>query len=207
MHDQNNVFYAIALSVVVLIAWQYFFATSFLGKPAAPHTSQPKTSQIGSAVSGTGIIHPEVPAVAIPGAQPAEPSSRAQALARSQRIAIDTPRLKGSIALTGGTMSVFLNRGNGTFGPRFQFVALPMNWTTRLEARDLDGNGSPDIVVPATDGVAILFSSCLPAPSCDDANPCTTDSWEVLSQACLHPKVADGTDCGAGHTCPAGVCK
>ena len=31
MHDQNNVFYAIALSVVILISWQYFFATSFLG--------------------------------------------------------------------------------------------------------------------------------------------------------------------------------
>lgn len=26
MHDQNNVFYAIALSAVVLITWQYFFA-------------------------------------------------------------------------------------------------------------------------------------------------------------------------------------
>ena len=36
MHDQNNVFYAIALSLFVLITWQYFFATSFLGKPAAP---------------------------------------------------------------------------------------------------------------------------------------------------------------------------
>ncbi len=37
MHDQNNVFYAIALSVVILISWQYFFATSFLGKPTTIH--------------------------------------------------------------------------------------------------------------------------------------------------------------------------
>ena len=39
MHDQNNIFYAIALSVVVLITWQYFFATSFLGKPSAPRNA------------------------------------------------------------------------------------------------------------------------------------------------------------------------
>jgi hypothetical protein len=41
MHDQNNVFYAVALSLVILITWQYFFATSFLGKPAAPKAAQP----------------------------------------------------------------------------------------------------------------------------------------------------------------------
>jgi hypothetical protein len=44
MHDQNTVFCAIALSVVILITWQYFFATSFLGKPTAQ-----KTSQVGDA--------------------------------------------------------------------------------------------------------------------------------------------------------------
>jgi YidC/Oxa1 family membrane protein insertase len=96
MHDQNNVFYAIALSVVVLITWQYFFATSFLGKPAAP-----KTSQIGTIAPGTEI-RPQTQTVAVPGTQRSEQFSRQQALARSQRIAIDTPRLRGSIALTGG---------------------------------------------------------------------------------------------------------
>jgi YidC/Oxa1 family membrane protein insertase len=97
MHDQNNVFYAIALSVFVLITWQYFFATSFLGKPAAP-----RTSQGGAAISGHEIIRPQTPATAIPGTQRPQQLSRQEALNRSQRIAIDTPRLKGSIALTGG---------------------------------------------------------------------------------------------------------
>jgi YidC/Oxa1 family membrane protein insertase len=101
MHDQNNVFYAIALSVVVLIAWQYFFATSFLGKPAAT-----KSSQIGVVASGTGMIQPQTEAIATPTtavpAAPSRPFLRQQALARSQRVAIDTPRLRGSIALTGG---------------------------------------------------------------------------------------------------------
>jgi len=97
MHDQNNVFYAIALSVFVLITWQYFFATSFLGKPAAP-----RTSQGGAAISGHEIIRPQTPATAIPGTQRPQQLSRHEALARSQRVAVDTPRLKGSIALTGG---------------------------------------------------------------------------------------------------------
>jgi YidC/Oxa1 family membrane protein insertase len=98
MHDQNNVFYAVALSIFILITWQYFFPTSFLGTPIAP-------KQPGMIASGTGITgaqRPDIatPAATIPDAQ-AQPS-RQQALARSQRIAIDTPRFKGSIALTGG---------------------------------------------------------------------------------------------------------
>ena len=93
MHDQNNVFYALALSVVVLITWQYFFATSFLGKPAGPNTSQispPQTgvAPIGAVAAGDAIIRPQTKGIATPVA-----ASRRQALARSQRIAIDTPRL------------------------------------------------------------------------------------------------------------------
>jgi hypothetical protein len=63
MHDQNNVFYAVALSIFILITWQYFFATSFLGKPAAPMTSQP-----GAIASGAGIIRPQTQAIATPAA-------------------------------------------------------------------------------------------------------------------------------------------
>jgi YidC/Oxa1 family membrane protein insertase len=100
MHDQSNVFYAVALSIVILITWQYFFATSFLGQPAAPKASQP-----GVIASGTGITRPQTQAVGTPAATIPDAQlqfSRQQALARSQRIAIDTPRLRGSIALTGG---------------------------------------------------------------------------------------------------------
>ena len=58
MHDQNNVFYAIALSAVVLITWQYFFATSFLSKPAAP-----KTSQARAIAPGIETLRPQTQAV------------------------------------------------------------------------------------------------------------------------------------------------
>jgi YidC/Oxa1 family membrane protein insertase len=97
MHDQNNVFYAIALSAVVLITWQYFFATSFLGRPAAP-----KPVQVGVIASGAAISPPARAIEMQPAlAAPLQPSRQA-ALARSRRVAIDTPRLRGSIALTGG---------------------------------------------------------------------------------------------------------
>ncbi|HEX9586168.1 MAG TPA: membrane protein insertase YidC [Bradyrhizobium sp.] len=101
MHDQNNVFYAVALSLVILITWQYFFATSFLGRPSAQ-----KTSQIGM-MAPDAAIRPQPQAIApqaatIPSPQRSQPFSRQDALARSQRVAVDTPRVKGSIALTGG---------------------------------------------------------------------------------------------------------
>ncbi len=97
MHDQNNVFYAVALSIVILITWQYFFATAFLGKP----TTQ-KTSQIGVVAPDAGS-RPQAQATGTQAvANTQQPLLRQEALARSQRVAIDTPRLRGSIALTGG---------------------------------------------------------------------------------------------------------
>ena len=102
MHDQNNVFYAIALSAVVLITWQYFFARSFPSKPNAPKTSQ---SQAGAVAPGIETIQPQVlgtQTATSSDEQRFKPSSRQEALGRSQRVAIHTPRLRGSIALTGG---------------------------------------------------------------------------------------------------------
>jgi YidC/Oxa1 family membrane protein insertase len=101
MHDQNNIFYAVALSVVILISWQYFFATSFVGKPSAS-----KSLQIGASAPATAV-RSRAPAIwsqatVIPTAQRSQQASRQAALARSQRVVIDTPRVRGSIALTGG---------------------------------------------------------------------------------------------------------
>ena len=57
MHDQNNIFYAVALSVVILISWQYFFATSFLGKPTARENLQIGASAPDGAVRLAGASH------------------------------------------------------------------------------------------------------------------------------------------------------
>ena len=102
MHDQNNVFFAIALSAVILITWQYFFATSFQSKPAASRASQARAP-----APGIETVRPQTQALGkdaapISSEQRFQPASRQEALGRSQRVAIHTPRLTGSIALTGG---------------------------------------------------------------------------------------------------------
>src|ERR1700730_10008015 len=103
MHDQNNIFYAIALSLVVLITWQYFFANSFLGKPNTPKNTSTNACvpwQVGAPASGSAMMGPEAqavvtPAGATPGTQALQPITRQQALARAQRVGINTPRLRG----------------------------------------------------------------------------------------------------------------
>jgi YidC/Oxa1 family membrane protein insertase len=101
MHDQNNVFYAIALSAVILITWQYFFTTSFSSKPAAPGTSQARAVAPSLETIRPQTQASETQAATTSDAPRFQPSSRQNALGRSQRVAIDTPRLRGSIALTG----------------------------------------------------------------------------------------------------------
>jgi YidC/Oxa1 family membrane protein insertase len=86
MHDHNNVFLAIAFSVIILITWQYFFATSF-----APGEGRRKAAP----------LEWQTPK-AVPAAPPQQEVSRQELLGRSPRIAIETPRLSGSISLRGG---------------------------------------------------------------------------------------------------------
>ncbi|HYS70123.1 MAG TPA: membrane protein insertase YidC, partial [Gemmatimonadaceae bacterium] len=125
MHDQNNVFYAIALSAVILITWQYFFATSFPSKPTAP-----KTSQARAVAPGIETIQPQTQALrkqtaTISDEQRFQPSSRQEALGRSQRVAIHTPRLRGSIALAGGRIDdLSLVQYRETTDPRSPAIEL-----------------------------------------------------------------------------------
>jgi YidC/Oxa1 family membrane protein insertase len=97
MHDQSNVFLAIALSMVVLIAWQYFVATSF--KEAGR-----KTAQIDLRAPGVSSTVKAIPSNAFPSAPEDQAVSRQQALDRSARVAIETPRVRGSISLKGGRL-------------------------------------------------------------------------------------------------------
>ncbi len=45
-----------------------------------------------------------------------------------------------------------------------------------------------------------------PKANCDDANPCTADACAAKT-GCSHVAVKDGTACGTGLTCGAGICK
>jgi YidC/Oxa1 family membrane protein insertase len=116
MSDQKNTLLAIALSLVVLLGWQYFFG---LGQ-MRPAQNQQQTQTTPNA--------PNTP-VAIPGqaANAAAPKelTREEALKQSARIPIDTPSLKGSIALKGGRIDdVSLARYHETIDPNSPLIDL-----------------------------------------------------------------------------------
>jgi YidC/Oxa1 family membrane protein insertase len=116
MHDHNNVFLAIALSVVILITWQYFFATSF-----APRDAGRKPTQLDWAAS-KGPRAQGSPSGTLPSAREV---SRQDILGRSPRLAIATPRLKGSIALRGGRIDdLSLAQYHETTDPKSAAVEL-----------------------------------------------------------------------------------
>ncbi len=108
MEDNNrNFLLAMALSILVLFAWQAFFVRPEAERmrqeavqqaqnkpaehPAAPGTPQPNTAQ---APAGA----PTTPALAPTG------QSRETVIAASPRVGIDTPSLRGSISLKGARL-------------------------------------------------------------------------------------------------------
>ncbi|GBU16588.1 MULTISPECIES: membrane protein insertase YidC [Methylobacterium] len=105
-NDKTNMIVAIALSLVVLLGWNYFVA--------APRVEQQKQTAAQNQAAGQspgvtpdGVPSPAPkeggPAAPAPGTLPQSgPVSREEALARSPRIRIETPALAGSVALKGG---------------------------------------------------------------------------------------------------------
>jgi YidC/Oxa1 family membrane protein insertase len=115
MNDQKNTILAIVLSAIVLIAWQYFVGMPQMEKqrqeallkqqqqaqqqPAQQQSGQQPTPQPGQATP-QGSVAPQLPgqgAAPTPGQQ----LTREAVLKASPRVAIETPRLAGSIALKG----------------------------------------------------------------------------------------------------------
>ncbi|BAE53160.1 membrane protein insertase YidC [Paramagnetospirillum magneticum] len=103
MNDQRNLFVAIAISVAILIGWQYFFPTA---KPPVEQAAQQQSAEQKASAPATAPTPATASSPAqVPGspaaaaAQPA--ATRADALGKSRRIAIQTPSMHGSIALTG----------------------------------------------------------------------------------------------------------
>lgn len=107
--DNRNLLLAITLSVVVLLGWQYFYGVPQMEKQKqiAQQNQQTQTQAAPPPAAGApapGAAPGQTPA-AVPG-QPGGPAAvaagtREQALAASQRVRIDTPKIAGSISLTG----------------------------------------------------------------------------------------------------------
>ncbi|WP_043235111.1 membrane protein insertase YidC [Bosea sp. LC85] len=106
--DNRNLLLAITLSVVVLLGWQFFYGVPQMEKQkqAAQQSqqAQSQTAQPGSSAAPAPATVPGQPAAtAAPGTAQAVAAveTRGQALARGPRVKIDTPKIAGSISLTG----------------------------------------------------------------------------------------------------------
>ncbi|MCI4677747.1 membrane protein insertase YidC [Rhodoblastus acidophilus] len=97
--DSRNLLIAMGLSLLVILGWSHFFG--------APKVEQARRMQQQlSQMEGAGAAHP---GVAEPGQAPGQGPvtqfmTRAEALAQSKRIPLETPSLFGSIALKGARL-------------------------------------------------------------------------------------------------------
>ena len=127
--DQKNIFLAIALSLAILLGWQYFIEAPkrdrLMAEQQAREVSQaqqPRPSDTGSvpspaAPSGTGGPAPA------PGVTAA--MSRDKALADGVRIPIETGAVRGSISLVGGRLDdIVLHRYRQTLEPGSPDIVL-----------------------------------------------------------------------------------
>jgi YidC/Oxa1 family membrane protein insertase len=97
MDDQNrNLLLATALSFLVILVWFLLFP------PAPPEDVPPQQAEQAETEEGLAPPAAGERAGTAPEVAAASEHSRAEALAQSQRIQIATPRLAGSLSLTGG---------------------------------------------------------------------------------------------------------
>ncbi len=127
--DTRNLFLAIALSVLVMAAWQYFYAGPLYQRQ---HQSQmqannaaPKSeAEPGSAPGAPGA---SLPAAASPPGGPAASAVEtvSDVLAASPRVTIDTPSIGGSIDLKGGKIDdIILKDYRETIDPKSPNIRL-----------------------------------------------------------------------------------
>lgn len=102
MSENRNMVLAIALSALVLFGWQYFIGMPKVEKEKeaarVQQTQQQAQQPSQTAPAGKPAAAPGTPQS---GSAPAGTMTRAAALAASPRVAIETPHIKGSIALKG----------------------------------------------------------------------------------------------------------
>jgi YidC/Oxa1 family membrane protein insertase len=106
MKNNRNYFVAIALSVLIVLAWQFFYMNPRIEAQRKAQEAQIAQQQAAEAANPAAATTPAA-GTAVNGALPAGASaagsaeSREAAVASTPRIAIDTQDLQGSINLTG----------------------------------------------------------------------------------------------------------
>jgi YidC/Oxa1 family membrane protein insertase len=122
----KNLILAVVLSMAVLVAWEYFYARPQEAKRRAQEQSQQVTPP--TVTPDNGVPSPNAtPQGTVPAAGPvaATPQTRQEAIAASPRIPVETPSLRGSIALKGGRIDdLVLVRYHETVDPKSPNVTL-----------------------------------------------------------------------------------
>jgi YidC/Oxa1 family membrane protein insertase len=131
MNDQKNMLLAIVLSAVVLIGWQIFFGLPSMHqqqqqKQQQQTQQQPTPQQPTSPGAPAPTTQPTPGQTApVPGQVPGQVMTREAALKASPRVAIETPRLAGSINLKGGRIDdLLLTQYRETVDPKSPPVVL-----------------------------------------------------------------------------------
>lgn len=132
--DNRNLLLAITLSVVVLLGWQYFYGLPQAEKQKQiAQQNQQTQSQQAPQPSGAPTASGAAPA---PGTAPAQPgqapvtaapvaATREAALAAGPRLRIDTPKIAGSLSLTGARIDdVSLKAYHETVDPKSPIIVL-----------------------------------------------------------------------------------
>ncbi|NIX76123.1 membrane protein insertase YidC [Microvirga terricola] len=125
--DSKNLIVAIALSVAILLGWQYFYATPQAEKQrqAAQQAAQQTTQVTPNAPTAGQAPTPAAPGTVPNASAPAVVETREAALARSPRVAIDTPSIAGSLNLRGGRIDdVSLKHYRETVDPKSPNIVL-----------------------------------------------------------------------------------
>src|SRR5271155_83567 len=127
--DTRNLFLAIALSVLVMAGWQYFYAGPLYQRQHQSQTQANNTAPTSPAESGAAPSSPgaALPATASPPGGPTAtaPQTVSEVLAASPRLAIDTPSIGGSIDLKGGKIDdIILKDYRETIDPKSPNIRL-----------------------------------------------------------------------------------
>jgi YidC/Oxa1 family membrane protein insertase len=132
MNDHKNTILAVVLSAMVLIAWQYFVGMPQMEKQRQEVQQRAEQQQQTTTPTPAAPGQPQVQ----PGTGPQVPGqggapsagiqySREAILAASPRVMIDTPRIRGSIALKGARIDdVALKQYRETVDPNSPLVVL-----------------------------------------------------------------------------------
>jgi len=123
----KNLILAFVLSMAVLAAWQYFYAGPQEARRRAQEQSQQASPPATATRPDAGIATPgAVPPGTIPGTQSATAAqTREEAIAGTPRLAVETPSLRGSIALKSGRIDdLVLVKYHETVDPKSPNVTL-----------------------------------------------------------------------------------